>query len=162
MSEESQPPLPPDADEVPDSVLPRVLAYLEKKGTVELFAQLSSPEGRQFKELKANLDLSAGSLSRRLEDGQDFGLLDARNVREDGRNKQKYFAVGMGRAIADAAVRAGIYELNRQLLDLKATRDARRSEIIQRVEEGGRAELSEVAPRDMPDEDASFSMGDSE
>lgn len=165
MGEESKPSLPADADRVPESVMPRVLSYLEQKGTIELFAQLASQEeskGLQYKELKASLDLSAGSLSRRLEDGQDLGLLDARTVREDGRNKQKYYAVGMGRAIADAAVRAGIYELNRQLLDLKATLEVRRAEIIQRVEEGGREELSELAPRDIPDEDVSVGGDTSE
>jgi len=162
MIDESPPSLPPDPDDVPDSILTEVSSYLGKKGTIELFAQFSSPVGKQFKELIANVDLSAGSLSRRLEDGQKLGLIDVRNVREDGRNKQKYYATGLGDTIAKAALRAGIYELNRQLLEMKETRDTRREEIIQRLKDGDRKQLAELSPSDLPDHDVPSSVSDSE
>lgn len=159
--DDETPPLSPDIDKIPDEVLSDVISYLRKKGTIELFAQLSLPEGRQFKELKRNLDLSAGSLSRRLDTGQNLGMLRARTDREGGKNKQKYVAIGLGREIADASVRLGIWELNRQLLELKSDLTQRRNRVIRSVQEGGES-LDELAPRGISDEDVSVGVEDGE
>jgi DNA-binding HxlR family transcriptional regulator len=155
MSDEITRPFPDDPEEMPDEIWDRIHAYLNRKGTIELLAHLSmqKPEahpydvpGYQFNELEEMMDLSPGTLSRRLDEGQNLQMIEADIDREDGKNKQKYSSKGIGRDIGKAAVRLGVPELYRQLTSLKEDLDNRRSELISAFEQGGKQGLAEAAP----------------
>lgn len=102
--------------------------YLERKGVVELFCEID-PAGSQFAHLADELGLSRTTLSKRLQEGEELGLLET--VEAEGRGTSHAYVLSeAGAEIRVYLNQRGMTEKHRQLKRLREEFDTQCNEVL--------------------------------
>jgi len=92
--------------------------FLKRKGSIEILCELENGE-RGFNELK-NLDISPSTLSSRLKEAMNLGLVDQKLCREE-RAKIKYYLTEKGREIIESvgSIKKDYFKLKEEVRKLE-------------------------------------------
>ncbi|RLI77961.1 hypothetical protein DRP04_10645 [Archaeoglobales archaeon] len=107
--------------------------FLKRKGSIEILCELESGE-KGFTELK-NLDISPSTLSARLKEAMDLGLVDQKLCREE-RAKIKYYLTEKGREVMKMveSIKKDYFRLKEEAKRLEEEAKKKRQEIEEILE----------------------------
>lgn len=95
-----------------------IVDFLDGKGAVELFLVIS-PLGSRFTDLKDELPITSTTLSNRLDEAEELGLITQLPSSEPQYRKQHYLLTKRGEYLQDKAWELRLPRLYRQIRELK-------------------------------------------
>jgi len=107
--------------------------FMRKKGSIEILCELEDG-GKSFNEFK--LDISPNTLSSRLKEALDLGLIEQRICRE-GRTKVKYYLTDRGKELLKAikSIKDNYFRLKEDVKRLEEEINKKKEEIKRKKEE---------------------------
>lgn len=81
--------------------------FLKSKGGVGLLAVLQN-RGRTYSEIEPDVIITSSTISTRLDDAVEIGLVDVRRARRHGRTLNEYYLTDFGEEVVEDLARRGI------------------------------------------------------
>lgn len=108
--------------------------YLGEKGSIEILATIE-PDGTRFKELKQTVGVSHGTISTRLAQGDELGLLEREAMQGERGTTHKWVLAPKGAVLRHRLQITGVVKTYELLQDLRQQVEAHNEEFKEWVQE---------------------------
>lgn len=115
-------------DDEPD--VEAVADFLERKGAIGLLST-ANRSGRRFRYLEEHVDVSTATLSKRLKEAEQIGLVKLHAKRIDNRVRNVYYLSPLGEALHYEMHQAGIVQLYRDIQQKKNKLNEQKQNLIE-------------------------------
>lgn len=121
-------------EEFDESEIDRIVSYLDRKGGVRVLEELQDGPKR-FVTLKETLDVSSATITDRIEDAKEMGLISETPDYTGGNGYKRHPLTAKGQVVADKLERTDLARIRKEIRKLEAEFDEQLNEFETSLDE---------------------------